>query len=57
MGRYFFLKSNQEFEKEICELLAEKTGKKIAAIYKDMATEKIFTAKEAIGYGLADEII
>lgn len=47
----------QEFEKEICELLAEKTGKKIAAIYKDMATEKIFTAQEAIDYGLADEII
>ena len=47
----------QEFEKEICELLTEKTGKKIAAIYKDMATEKIFTAKEAIDYGLADEII
>ncbi|KKU39538.1 MAG: ATP-dependent Clp protease proteolytic subunit 2, partial [Candidatus Azambacteria bacterium GW2011_GWE2_46_45] len=47
----------QEFEKEICELLTEKTGKKIAAIYKDMAMEKIFTAKEAIDYGLADEII
>lgn len=47
----------QEFEKEICELFAEKTGKKIATIYKDMATEKIFTAKEAIDYGLADEII
>lgn len=47
----------QDFEKEICELIAEKTGKKIAAIYKDMATEKIFTAKEAIDYGLADEII
>lgn len=42
---------------EVEEILARHTPHDVATLRADMDREKVFTAREAIAYGLADEII
>lgn len=39
------------------ELLSRGTGKPMMELYRDLHEPKVFTAKEAIAYGLADKIV
>lgn len=51
------LKELQREQKQIFQLLAEKTGKNIKKITKDCQREFYMSAKEALEYGLINEII
>lgn len=39
------------------ELLSRGTGKPMMELYRDLQEPQVFTAKEAIDYGLADKIV
>jgi ATP-dependent Clp protease protease subunit len=39
------------------EVLSRHTGHEVAGLRADMDREKVFTAEEAVAYGLADEVL
>ncbi|MGW0708450.1 ClpP family protease [Streptomyces sp. NPDC002643] len=42
---------------QVEEVLARHTGHEVGALRADMDRDKVFTAEEAVGYGLADEVV
>ncbi|MDI3419309.1 ClpP family protease [Streptomyces luteolus] len=42
---------------QIEEVLAQHTGHAVATLRQDMDRDKVFTAQEAVAYGLADEVL
>ncbi|MEV6108797.1 ATP-dependent Clp protease proteolytic subunit [Streptomyces sp. NPDC051940] len=42
---------------QVEEVLSQHTGHEVAALRKDMDRDKIFTAREAVDYGLADHVL
>jgi ATP-dependent Clp protease protease subunit len=42
---------------QVERVLARHTGREVAELRTDMDRDKVFTAEEAVGYGLADEVL
>ncbi|MFF9774424.1 ClpP family protease [Streptomyces sp. NPDC013978] len=42
---------------QVERVLARHTGREVAELRADMDRDKVFTAEEAVGYGLADEVL
>ncbi|MFF7727776.1 ClpP family protease [Streptomyces sp. NPDC008001] len=42
---------------EVEEVLSRHTGHDVASLRRDMDRDKVFTAREAVAYGLADEVL
>ncbi|MBD9725182.1 ClpP family protease [Streptomyces sp. NPDC014892] len=42
---------------QVEKVLARHTGREVAELRADMDRDKVFTAEEAVGYGLADEVL
>lgn len=51
------LRESLRVKKLLEEIMAKNTGQKPSKIHEDMERDKWLTAKEAVGYGIADKII
>jgi Protease subunit of ATP-dependent Clp proteases len=49
--------SLMETRKILCEIISERTGKPVKEVYKKTKYDSFFSAKEAVGFGLATGII